>query len=225
MPTSRPAADSLADHLKDRTSEQHRRAEQRPLQRAMAGGTIGRSMHARWAVAMHAVHAALEEGLGQLPAARPDLTGAADLVAGHRRHVDNLQSDIAAARAAGHLDADADADAEAIGPATAAVVADLHRRAEHEPVSLLGSLYVLEGSMNGNRFIAARLAQAWGDGAGMAYLDPDGAEQRPRWLRWRAGLDALPLTDADRAAIAGAAGAMFDAVSALSDEVAGDEDA
>jgi len=218
MPDSPPATDSLADHLKQATAEQHRRAEQRPLQRAMAGGTIARSMHARWSVAMLAVHAALEDGLQALPAARPDLAGTGELIAGHRRHVANLQRDVAAARAAGHLGP----DDETIGPATSATVADLRHRGAHEPVSLLGSLYVLEGSMNGNRFIAARLAEAWGDAEGMAYLDPDGDQQRPRWLHWRAALDGLPLTGTDRAAIAEASIAMFDAVSGLSDEVAGE---
>ncbi len=221
MPTT-PSAAGLADRLKSATAARHRRAEERPLQRALAAATIERERHARWALVMLALHAALEQGLRRLVVARGDLDGLDALVAGHGRHVANLERDVAAAAAAGRLPAPvraADAAAHA-GPATRDVVARIDRRAAEDPTSLLGWLYVLEGSMNGNRFIAARLAEAWGDAGGLAYLDPDGAEQRSRWLAWRAELDALPLTAAEQAAIEAAAAEAFDGVAAASDEVA-----
>jgi heme oxygenase len=211
MPTT-SSDSSLADRLKLATAEQHRRAEERPLQRAMAAGTISPAAYAHWSVAMLAVHAALDRGLDALRIARGDLDGLDALVVGHARHVRNLELDVAGAASV----------PAPIGPAAAAVVADLEHRATTEPIALLGSLYVLEGSMNGNRFIAARLADAWGVGEPPRYLVPDGDEQRPRWLAWRAGLDALPLTAADQAAIEGAAAAMFDGITALSDEIAPD---
>lgn len=215
MPTTSPES-SLADRLKLATAEQHRRAEERPLQRAMAAGTISRSAYAYWSVAMLAVHGALDRGLSALRIDRGDLEGLDALVVGHARHVRNLERDVAAAAA---VTATTHA---ALGPAAAAVVADLVHRASTEPISLLGSLYVLEGSMNGNRFIAARIASTWGDAEPPRYLVPDGDQQRPRWIAWRAGLDALPLAAADQAAVERAAAAMFDGITALSDEIAPD---
>lgn len=213
MTASADRTTGLADVLKERTAEQHRRAETRPLQKALASATIDRTDYARWTVAMHAVHESLERSLQVLLAGRGDLDGLGDLIATNEAHVARLAADAEALGAS---------SGDRPGAAVRGIVADLEDLARETPVALLGSLYVLEGSMNGNRFIARGLAAAWGDAAGCSYLDPYGEAQRTTWQRWRGGLDAIDahLTDGERDAVLQAAGAMFDAVTALSDEIA-----
>ena len=83
-----------------------------------------------------------------------------------------------------------------------------------DPLLLLGTHYVLEGSMNGNRFMASAIRKAYGfEGAeGTRYLDPYGDEQRERWAEFKGVLDAYPFTEDERARIVEADLATFRAI-------------
>jgi heme oxygenase len=79
--------------------------------------------------------------------------------------------------------------------------------------------YVLEGSNNGNRFIARAIRKAL-PGAPTRYLDPYGENQRPLWARFKADMEAVGFTPAEQDQIVLAAQEMFAAVGALSCELA-----
>ena len=82
-------------------------------------------------------------------------------------------------------------------------------------------LYVLEGSTNGSKFIAAALHRAWGfePGPGLSYLDPHGDLQKQRWLAFKHDMDAAGFSEADAAVLIDAARLVFQSVADISDEL------
>jgi heme oxygenase len=106
-------------------------------------------------------------------------------------------------------------------PATVRFTRSIERFEDKEPVALLGSLYVVEGSTNGGRFLARVLRQAWQvDGQGLAYFDPYGDEQPARWASFKRDMDDAGFGDHERDAIVEAAKTTFEAIAEISDEVA-----
>ena len=85
---------------------------------------------------------------------------------------------------------------------------------------LLGYNYVLEGSMNGNRYIARALSRT-ASAPATAYLDPYGEQQPAEWQAYRARMGALEFSPAEVERMVAAARDMFDFVGAMSDDVSG----
>lgn len=212
-PASLPGA-SLADRLKQETAALHRHAEQRPLQQDAVRGTVDRAAWARYLGDLALVHERLER---LLDAAAGSVPAIDRLYQPFHRHAERARADRLVLEGPR---GDAPMAAEAPVAAVAAFLDALDAAALARPIALLGALYVLEGSMNGNRFIARALAGAWGfrpGGPGLSYLDPHGAEQAARWGAFRGGLDALLLTEADRDAILDLAMTTFAAVAAIAE--------
>lgn len=81
------------------------------------------------------------------------------------------------------------------------------------PAAALGSLYVLEGSTLGGKFISRRLREVaadWLPPAGLRYFDPYADESGPRWRETLARLEATP--PADWPAVEAGAVRTFDAL-------------
>lgn len=99
-------------------------------------------------------------------------------------------------------------------PETATLNGKMTESARIAPVSLLGFAYVFAGSMNGNRFIARVVRQAYrlaGD-AGTHYLDPYGDRQRQVWDGFKDRMNALELQTPDADAIVASGRACFQGV-------------
>jgi len=194
---------SLADLLKTHTAELHRRAETRPFQKSLVSGNLDRNSLCLYLAQLGCVHEALEEVI-----ACPELAAFHPLTSSHSQRI---EADL---RALGGV-------SEVLEPAQTR--ADrLLAEARSDPWFALGALYVLEGSMNGNRFIARALAPALqlAPGAeGLSYWDPYGPAQRQRWADFRAALDKLKLSEAQRARVLAGAEFMFEAVMDISDAV------
>jgi len=77
---------------------------------------------------------------------------------------------------------------------------------------------VLEGSMNGNRFIARALQQTPGIAA-LSYLDPYGEEQRPVWQAYRERMTEAGFDEAQGQRMVTAAKDMFTFIAEMSDEL------
>ncbi len=193
--------------LKASTEAQHRDAERRALQRDLVRGRLPVEDYALWLGQMLLLHRALRDGIRE---ARDRVPALADVVRDEGLHVANLRRDLAALAR--------DPDAVDRLPATSRALAEIERVARSEPIALLGFNYVLEGSMNGNRFIARALRDGAAAGA-VAYLDPYGEEQRATWEAYRARMNAVRLEAADAARLVRAARAMFTFVAEMSDEV------
>jgi len=106
-------------------------------------------------------------------------------------------------------------------PATEALLGEVRERAAKDPLALLGFHYVLEGSNNGNKFIAKALAKSFGltGPEGLLYLDPYGDQQRPYWMAFKADMDAQGFNPAEMRVMAEAAQAMFQGIGAISAEM------
>lgn len=197
--------------LRESTAEHHRRAEQHPFQQQMVRGTLPRALYVRWIGQMLQIHAALETHLDRLVKRHPQFTSVFN---DERRKVSALRGDLAffGAAAADHAPL----------PATREFLDEMDRMALHQPLALLGILYVLEGSTNGSKFIARRVRPAYelpATGEGSAYLDPYGDLQPVRWQEWKAAMDALGLAAADVESLTLAAQQTFDAVRQLGAEL------
>lgn len=193
--------------LKASTEEQHRDAERRALQRDLVRGSLPVTDYALWLGQMLLLHEALwrgiRDGRGQVPAL-------ADVVKDEGLHAANLRRDLAALGR--------DPDAVEPLPGTSRALAEIERTALSEPLALLGFNYVLEGSMNGNRFIARALRDGPA-GTAVSYLDPYGDAQRARWEAYRARMNEVELDDGEASRLVEAARAMFSFIAEMSDDV------
>lgn len=192
---------SLADLLKTHTAEMHRFAETRPLQKSLASGRVDAGTLCVYLAQLGCLHEALERA-----SAAPELADFQRLTCKHSRHI---EVDLRALGGTGEVLDESRAQADRLLESSAS-----------DPWFALGALYVLEGSMNGNRFIVRALAQSLGVAPGvpgLSYWDPYGPAQRDRWLGFRAALDALQLHEAQRQRVVSGAEFMFEAVARISD--------
>lgn len=186
-----PLPDSLSRALQEATEAWHDRVENLPFALAMAEGRVGRSEYTAYLAALELLHQAIDEALA---------VGATDPA---------LQT-VAAAASPGRLEL-LRRDLASLGSPTAppAGAATLHalvlaqairRRAAECPVSLVGTLYVFEGSALGGLLLRGLVRRALGlpDDQGVAYLAGAGLETVARWKTFKARLDALRLVDGPR---------------------------
>jgi heme oxygenase len=188
---------TISTALKERTGEAHRRAESRDLQRRLVQGRIDEASLVAYLGQLHHVHTTLE----RLFDANPSLAAAigwSDAFRHSRRLPESVAPELA----------------------TTSVVNAIETAVDAEPSTLLGFFYVLEGSMNGNRFIVRALQH--GPLAGvcdLSYFDPYGEEQPQHWAAFKTTLDAATLDATQQAAVVDAALVMFDAIAEIADAV------
>ena len=208
-PSLPDAASSLMLRLREGTADLHTKAEGHRFQTALVRGETPTIDYVRWLAQMLAVHETLENALVAERSVRPQWTSVVrdDLLQAPR-----LRDDL---RLLG-----SDPASVAIVPAAATFRDRIVHMREHDAIALLGVLYVLEGSKNGNRFIARALRRRTAEDApGFSYLDPHGEAQRPLWLEFKREMDALGVSPAESDAILGAARETFQAVTHISDDL------
>lgn len=203
----------LADTLKERTKDAHARAEKHPIQAKMVKGEVTREQYAAWLGQMLPVWRAVDAGLCGL-AARDARVAA--MVKPYHAHAERIAADLKFLGQCGGC--------HPALPATARFVELVKSTAASGGPGLVGVWYVLEGSANGGRYIAKALSRGLGIAGpeGLTSFDPHGERQREYWQAWRAGLDAQTFGDAEREAIAAAAGATFDAVYDVMEDMSGE---
>lgn len=226
-----PAAPSLSVRLREATSAQHARAEKHPVQQALVRGSAEIELYATWLRAMAALHERFEARLTEARA----VPSIAPVIEDHHFRLALIDEDLAALASIGAVGA-AGPCAKGMTGTSGTSSASLNRRVgartraawfeidaiiARDATAILGPFYVLEGSTNGGRFIAMALRKSLPlpDGKGTRYLDPHGERIRERWAAAKAAMDAVPLTEAQRALIIDAAKRTFDAVTVLMDEL------
>ena len=197
----------IMEILKDATAEQHRDAERRRLQADMVRGRLTAAKYSDWLGQMFLLHRALWE---EIERKRGECGPLADVVRDDGCHVSNLRADLARLSVS--------PDGVRPLPSTLRAILAIRHAAEAEPLALLGYNYVLEGSMNGNRFIA-RAMQPTLSVPAFSYLDPYGEAQRPIWLAYRERMNALELDAGQAERLIAAARDMFAFIASMSDEL------
>lgn len=197
----------IMEILKQATSEQHRDAERRQLQRDMVRGQLTPETYGSWLGQMYLIHRALWQAISGERAAHPRL----HIVEDHGLHAANLHSDLA--------DFGVDAEETDALPSAQRALRSIEAVSADDPLSLLGYNYVLEGSMNGNRYIARALDDAPGIAA-TRYLDPYGEEQRSIWHAYRERMNSGAFTEDEAQRIVAAARDMFGFMAEMSEELA-----
>lgn len=209
MTTTTTAAGGVMARLRAETWDHHARAEGKALQRDLVRGELPRAMYAAWLGQMYLVHRALEAAVERSRGSAAVLS----VVSEEQRHSVRLAEDLTwcGVEAGG---------VEPIG-ATRGLTARIDAVARENPAAVLGLAYVLEGSMNGNAFIAraVRKAYAVSGSEGVRYLESYGEQQRPKWAAWKAAVDAHAWSAADADAAVDAAKVMFEGVGAISEEL------
>jgi len=204
-------SESFADRLKTETRPQHDAAERHELQRALLKGALPQARFVALVGQLMLVHRALASAI------RGALESDPILAAMWREAYDQSPR---MARDLAHFGVDPDGVTPT--PATTAFIDRIGQWAGAAPASLLGPLYVLEGSTNGARYIARAARQAYpvgADDAGVTHLDPYGERQPEEWADFRARLNALDLDEATQRAIVDAARETFNAIGAIGDDV------
>ena len=205
--TATADAATLSAKLKDGTWDLHSAAEKQPFQQNLVRGKVSRDAYTGWLGQMLLIHRALESGLRDLVANDPR---AAAVVTDEQYQEPYLLEDL------GTLGLDA-GDVEPLAETTA-LLERIAQTAADAPLGLLGFHYVLEGSNNGNAFIARAVRPALGldPGSGDRYLDPYGERQRPLWAAFKDAIDTGEFTEAEHELLIQSARTMFGAISDLS---------
>jgi heme oxygenase len=200
----------VMDLLRDATADLHKAAENHAMQKALVKGELPRERYADYLEQLWILHRALERALTEHAGDDERLGGLEEAAAMHVRH---LELDLA----------ELGRDLRQIAPTDAAL--DLARRIDRDattyPVMLMGYFYVLEGSMNGNRFIARAVERIYElkPDAGLRYLCSYGEEQPPNWKAFRERINAMRFETEEREALVVRARAVFESIRLIADEL------
>jgi len=209
--TMQAVAVGVMARLKAETAEHHARAEGKALQQKLVRGLLTREEYAAWLGQMLLVHRALEAAVER---SRPRAE-VLKVITDEQTHSRRLMEDLAFYGV--------DAHGVRANRATARLIARIDAIAAENPVAVLGLHYVLEGSMNGNTYIAMGVRKGLGlsPGQGDRYLDPYGPQQRAKWAEFRSGVDSCAWTVTDANAAVEGAKAMFEGVGEVCEELGG----
>ncbi|MEO1278802.1 MAG: biliverdin-producing heme oxygenase [Planctomycetota bacterium] len=171
--------------LKDSTWDLHEQAENGELQKRLVKGELGKHEYAAHLGQLYLVHKTLEAKLDEACHTCPHVKA---LNAEDLRHVPNLEADLT------HLGTQP-SGVEPVA-ATSSFTSWIEDTAKTDPTALIGVQYVLEGSTNGNGYIAKKVGPSLGlEEDGLRYLVSYGPNQRETWMRFKGRLDALPMDD------------------------------
>ncbi len=201
---------TLAQQLQESTRELHQRVERMPVQQELARGTLSRENYIRYLCQMLLIQTQLDTCMGLY---RKTIDPGASLIHDYYFQSDLVHSDICFLKecsASNNRNPFLFQD-HPILPETYSFAIAMNRSVSESPISLLGFLYVFEGSKNGSKFIANSLRKSYSlpDGAGVKYFDPYGENQKPYWAAFKESLAALTLTSAESEAIVEAAKEAF----------------
>lgn len=193
----------ITERLRTETRDLHTKAEKAPLQEALVKGKLPREVYADMLEQMLLVHRELEQAIREH---RPSVPALAAVVTDEQFQEPYILEDLA------HFGRDPGSITAL--PETREAVAEIRRTAREEPLGLLGLHYVLEGSNNGNRFIAKAAAPAMGlsESGGLRYLLPYGERQPEVWGAFKENLAACEFSDSEKDTLVEAAKRMFEIV-------------
>ncbi len=204
------AQTAISTLLKESTAQQHIDAEHHPLQQSLIKGQATRAQYAQWLGQMLHVHTVIDTSLTK---AAETSAAVKTVFQPHHRRRELALADLAAL---GVSPATISPQ-----PATLAFAARMAQVAQLSPTSLLGVLYVIEGSSNGGVYIAKAVERALGLEPGFATraVNPHAAATRENWAAFKISIDSLALGATERAAIVEVASETFKAFTAIMNDL------
>lgn len=194
------SAPNLMTRLREATREVHDQLETLPYFQALDRGELPIESYVGQLRAMAVLHGVLEHEVPNARDARLNVVWMENL-----RRFPQIQADL------GFFASRAILDIAAAHEAAGVLANHILRRSVEQPVSLLGYLYVLEGSIGGAKVLAPRFSQAFGLDMhrGLAYLTWDHAVAGKRWRDFGERMNATPVNATESEAIIDAAQEAF----------------
>lgn len=219
MPHPRPIgdADAFSTRLRSATSEVHKEAEARPFMQAFFAGELPRDAYIGWLARQWHLYRTLEGGLDALPPTLPEY----GLVPAALYRTERIEADL------DHLTSGDWRHQDHMSPATGSYVERI-ASASAFPAGLVAHAWLRYMGNVGGRDVLRRLTTlsicaVAGDERGLSFTDFSAVgEIRPFFVDFHAKLDALPLTDDDKARAVAEADLGFRLNIALTDELAND---
>jgi heme oxygenase len=167
---------SIMQRLRDETQDAHAHTEKTSFFAALLRHELPLASYIGYLRALATVHEALETALSHT--SHPGVRAVWD---DSLRKLPWLQQDLA------HLEAEATTETPAAELCAQVMAQRIRQRAEGDPISLLGYLYVCEGSTLGGMILQAHAAQSWGltRTSGLAYLSSYEEATAMRWRRFK----------------------------------------
>jgi heme oxygenase len=178
----------ITERLKNDNWDLHQIAERGATPESMIKGTISRDGFAEYLGQAVHVQRALD---GALRMAINSMPALAELVSDEDHFGQYFEADLS------YYGVD---EASTLLPGVARFIDHINNHAD-QPLHIFGLHYVRLGALNGNRFVARKLRQVFGNSSqtdGMMSHDPFGASQRDRWIAFKHGIDALELDETQR---------------------------
>ncbi len=190
----------VMDALRESTKELHADTEGHQFQKQLGSGTVRKDLYVKYLGQLYLMHKHLAD---LLPHAAANDARIAAVLAPYHSDLSAVVGDL------GYFDASTDSVVPLT--ATAALLDTMDELAKHSPVSLLGQLYVLEGSTNGAKFMAKTLRKGLNlpEERGAKYFDRYGDLQRERWTNFKATMNAQGFSQSEIDALVVEAKRMF----------------
>ena len=200
----------IGQMMKDGCWDLHQAAENGAVARGLISGELSKADYASLVAQMYLFNKRLDEAVRSHRDAQPPLKA---LIDDEQLQTPYYESDL--------RDLGIDATSLSPTPGTAEAIALVDRVEADNPADLLALHYVREGANNGNRFVARKLMQVWGqsDLAGMKHLDPYGEAQRAKWETFKTTLNEQPFSDDAKRSLVSTGREMFKAVIAIHKDI------
>lgn len=200
-PRTTAANQTLMGEIKARCAEAHARTQEAPFFRALLQGRLPLESYVGQLRALFVVHGVLEKSLAESPEPR-----VRRVFQDSMRKIPSLQQDLR------YFEPRGVADLKEAAAAAIAIDTRVRLRSLEDPLSLLGYLYVLEGSTLGARILKPHLASTFSltDDGGLAYVTSYGGEVEVRFAEFKARMNALETSSEERLRIGEAATELFE---------------
>ncbi|MEI8041765.1 MAG: biliverdin-producing heme oxygenase [Verrucomicrobiota bacterium] len=197
---------NLMEELKAETFQAHARLQTLPFFQALAACQLPLESYVGQLRDLAVIHGVLEQALDQGTDARVAAVWRPDL-----RKLPLLQQDLR------YFEPRAVSDLKEAVEVALQIAERIRIRSAEQPLALLGSLYVSEGSTQGAVVLRPLFARAFllADDDGLCYLRGYGADVRLRWAEYQQRMNALVLSVEERALITRAANEFFEQLEVL----------
>lgn len=187
--------------MKARCARPHARIQEAPFFLALMRGTLPLESYVGHLRALFVIHGVLEEALAERPEPRVQRAFQDSM-----RKIPLLQQDLR------YFEPRWIADLREAAAAALAIDARVRLRSLEDPLSLLGYLYVLEGSTLGGQIMKPHLMSAFSlnNDGGLAYVTSYGSEVDRRFAEFKSRMDALVTSSEERRRISDAATDLFE---------------